>query len=730
MPTIKDIAREAGVSHGTVSNVLNKTGKVSIEKIRLVENAAKKLGYVPNIQAQLLKQGITRTVALILPSLCEDIYLDLYNAVQTTLFKADYDVNVYPTNDIASIEEAILKRIPQSGLTAVVTVSCLGNSGEELYRDLPCPVIYIDRDGEPVRPNDMFIRFDYEKIGAAIGRHILDSGRREVAVFSTPPSFSRDQLLIKGLEDAVNGSAVSIRHFTSTFNLAINTAFDIVQAGVRFDAIVTSSLSRAEAVQSALRISYAKERPEIITLSNSGGLAPADFLACRLDFSQMGVRIADQIIRWSRQKESMPPVITMEDGGFPQALPQIPKKAVRTLTMLTLDTPTTNALDKLLPMFEAESGIHLKLIRTSAEDLAATADMLSDDFCYDLIRMDVARMDVMGRKTYMPLSEAGITPETLPQTLIRGNYDNYSLSGGAMYTLPFDPSVQLLLYRSDLFDDTLLRRAYFERYHETLSVPVTIGQYLQTAEFFTAACSPNSPTRYGTTIMDQTAFATASDFMPYYLANVSDAPQKASGPAIRTGEMAEAMRQYLRMLDFAGRPQSWRGCVRLLTEGSVAMTVVYSNYAANIISSGRSHMIGKIGAAVVPGRRPLLGGGVVGICRYSKNVEACREFLRWYFTPDISTMIVRLGGTSPLADTYNNFKNFVIFPWLPATQESFALGSRGVSSQPTPDGCSIWDYEFSIGTAVKNMIAGDMSPEEAVNMAQVMYGRSGTRKIT
>ena len=48
MPTIKDIAREAGVSHGTVSNVLNKTGKVSIEKIQLVEQAAKKLGYVPN----------------------------------------------------------------------------------------------------------------------------------------------------------------------------------------------------------------------------------------------------------------------------------------------------------------------------------------------------------------------------------------------------------------------------------------------------------------------------------------------------------------------------------------------------------------------------------------------------------------------------------------------------------------------------------------------------------
>lgn len=49
VPTINDIAKAAGVSHGTVSNVLNKTGKVSIEKIRLVEEAIQQLGYVPNV---------------------------------------------------------------------------------------------------------------------------------------------------------------------------------------------------------------------------------------------------------------------------------------------------------------------------------------------------------------------------------------------------------------------------------------------------------------------------------------------------------------------------------------------------------------------------------------------------------------------------------------------------------------------------------------------------------
>ncbi len=62
MPTIKDIAREAGVSHGTVSNVINGRGNVSVEKIQLVWQAAEKLGYKVNSKAQSLRQG--RTAAL------------------------------------------------------------------------------------------------------------------------------------------------------------------------------------------------------------------------------------------------------------------------------------------------------------------------------------------------------------------------------------------------------------------------------------------------------------------------------------------------------------------------------------------------------------------------------------------------------------------------------------------------------------------------------------------
>ena len=103
MATIKDIARAAGVAQGTVSNVLNNTGKVSADKIRRVEEAIALLGYVPNVQASMLRQGTPKTVAVIVPTLEESAYLHFYLAVRSAVQASGYEVQIYTTNDADSI---------------------------------------------------------------------------------------------------------------------------------------------------------------------------------------------------------------------------------------------------------------------------------------------------------------------------------------------------------------------------------------------------------------------------------------------------------------------------------------------------------------------------------------------------------------------------------------------------------------------------------------------------
>src|SRR5437870_1556736 len=63
--TIRDVAKAAGVSTATVSNVLNKTGKVGRRTHRVVLAAVKRLGYIPDVHARHLASRDSRTLGII-----------------------------------------------------------------------------------------------------------------------------------------------------------------------------------------------------------------------------------------------------------------------------------------------------------------------------------------------------------------------------------------------------------------------------------------------------------------------------------------------------------------------------------------------------------------------------------------------------------------------------------------------------------------------------------------
>lgn len=723
MPTINDIAREAGVSHGTVSNVLNKTGKVSIEKIRLVENAIQKLGYVPNTQAKRLRQGALNTIAVILPSLKEEKYQDLFTAIQLNLSAGQRDLLVYQTEDVPAEEEAILENLRVSGLAMLVVVSCLSRSCLEKYRSLPCQVVYVERRPASLRPNEWFLAFDHQIAGQELILRCQKKGWRKAAYFGTTQrGDNTTDSLLEQMTQAAKKEQLELVTVSADYKLALNQAFELAHHCSVYDGVVTQSSVCTAALRSAFQTLRLKHTPELLTIGSTSASMPGSDALYQLDYGQLGLQ-AVKLMRNLEEGMTPPQELLLPPKGFPDPFRDVEPMPGEEITMLTLDNPSTQALKNLLPEFEARSGIRVKLVEVPYDDLHSQLELIGPNFSYDLIRIDVAKFDSLGKQTFLPFQEIPIQPEELPSRLIKGGYDSYSLLDGQIYALPLDPSVQIFLYRTDLFEDATLCRAYYERFHENLTVPTSYEQYLRVAEFFTRQYNPDSPTEYGAIQTCGSASTIASDFLPYYFSRVEEPFASHKKIRLDTPEMSAAIRQYHEMEKFSCKQKWWGDNIRQFAQGQVATTVVYSNYASALISAARSNVVGRVGAAIIPGSKPLLGGGIVGVSRYSHKAHVCKQFFRWYYSTEVASMLVRLGGTSPIVDAYEDFQNYSTFPWMNTAKKSFGLGSRGPKGTP-PQGFSIQKYEFAVGSAVHNVMEGLMNPEAASHMAQAMYDTS------
>ena len=118
------------MSLGTVSNVLNKKHNVSLEKINLVNDAIKKLGYQKNIQASFLKSGGSNQIAVIFPSISSPEYYLLYESLEGHFSQKGYQLNLYLTDNNPSKERLFLEKISGENTTFVIVVSCLPDANE------------------------------------------------------------------------------------------------------------------------------------------------------------------------------------------------------------------------------------------------------------------------------------------------------------------------------------------------------------------------------------------------------------------------------------------------------------------------------------------------------------------------------------------------------------------------------------------------------------------------
>jgi LacI family transcriptional regulator len=262
MARIEDVAARAGVSVGTVSNVLNRPQAVAPKTRARVETAIAELGYLPNESARALVAGRSRTLGLVVPDVTNPFFADLARGAEEVADKHDVVVMLYNSAESAERELRYLGRLEtQRVLGILVTpVNRGGRATDELIAR-GTPVVLLDR-GQASR-SVCSVAVDHRAGGALAGAHLAERGHRRIAFLGGPLAVPQVADRFEGARDAIaaaGGALVPVE--TGTLPAA--------GTGDGFEAIETSALTVAAGREAAAALVArpAGERPTAVFCAN------------------------------------------------------------------------------------------------------------------------------------------------------------------------------------------------------------------------------------------------------------------------------------------------------------------------------------------------------------------------------------------------------------------------------------------------------------------------------
>ena len=145
--TIVDVAREAGVSHSTVSRVLSGNPRISEETRRKVQESIRDLGYVADLRGRALAGGRTGIVGLVVPDLRSRSILAIVRAIDAAVAAEGQNLMVCTTRGRDEDEAAYVIQLSMGAVDGLIAI--LAGDTDPMTADLDdraCPYVLLDYD--------------------------------------------------------------------------------------------------------------------------------------------------------------------------------------------------------------------------------------------------------------------------------------------------------------------------------------------------------------------------------------------------------------------------------------------------------------------------------------------------------------------------------------------------------------------------------------------------------
>lgn len=202
--SVKDVAARAGVSVGTVSNVMNRPEKVSAAVTERVQEAIDALGFVRNDAARQLRAGHSKSIGLIVLDVRNPFFTDLARGAEDQAALAGLSVILGNSDEKADREASYLDLFEEQRMHGVL-ISPFGDVTARLRRlhDRGIPAVLVDRTSADASYSSVSV--DDVAGGGMAAEHLISLGRRAIAFVGGPEQIRQVADRLDGARRVVTG---------------------------------------------------------------------------------------------------------------------------------------------------------------------------------------------------------------------------------------------------------------------------------------------------------------------------------------------------------------------------------------------------------------------------------------------------------------------------------------------------------------------------------------------
>jgi DNA-binding LacI/PurR family transcriptional regulator len=221
-PTQKELAKLAGVSAGTVSNVISGSAAVSDRARERVLDAIRVLNYQPNLIARSLRMNRTRTLGIVIPDITIPFFPKLIRGAESAARERGYFLIVLDSEGSYDREQEMISLLHAQRVEGILLVTVGNKRGCSEHKGAQrstTPTIFLDRLPIDLHADSICVD-DYGAAELAIS-HLVGMGHREIAVVTGPLSLRNEHERLRGCRRTLQRYGIPLKQ-----SLTWNAGFD------------------------------------------------------------------------------------------------------------------------------------------------------------------------------------------------------------------------------------------------------------------------------------------------------------------------------------------------------------------------------------------------------------------------------------------------------------------------------------------------------------------------